>query len=89
MTGQSRRVVVGGISWRATFATLKHRDFRLCFVGQLVSLIGTWMQNTAQSWLVDQLIGSNALLVNVKGNTPPIMGNTFISQTAKTKSLLE
>src|ERR1035438_3198139 len=58
VTGQPRRVVVGGVSWRDTFAALKHRNFRLFFVGQLVSLIGTWMQNTAQSWLVYQLTGA-------------------------------
>jgi MFS family permease len=62
VTGQPRRVVVGGVSWRDTFAALKHRNFRLFFVGQLVSLIGTWIQNTAQSWLVYQLTGSKVML---------------------------
>src|SRR3989442_2659010 len=37
---------------------LNHRDFRLFWGGQLVSLIGTWMQSVAQSWLVLQLSGS-------------------------------
>jgi len=62
VTGHPRRVVVGGVTWRDTFAALKHRNFRLFFVGQLVSLIGTWMQSTAQSWLVYQLTGSKVLL---------------------------
>jgi MFS family permease len=31
---------------------LNHRDFRLFIIGQLISLIGTWMQSVAQSWLV-------------------------------------
>src|SRR5512141_2054670 len=62
VTGQPRRVVAGVLPWRQTFAALKHRNFRLFFVGQLVSLIGTWMQNTAQSWLVYQLTGSKLLL---------------------------
>src|SRR2546428_14069509 len=31
---------------------LNHRDFRVFWGGQLVSLIGTWMQSVAQSWLV-------------------------------------
>src|SRR6266699_838425 len=44
VTGQARRVVVGRVTWRDTFAALKHRNFRLFFVGQLVSLIGSWMQ---------------------------------------------
>jgi MFS family permease len=65
VTGQARRVVVGGVSWRNTFAALKHRNFRLFFAGQLVSLTGTWMQNTAQGWLVYQLTGSKALLGTV------------------------
>jgi predicted MFS family arabinose efflux permease len=58
-------VVVGGVSWRDTFAALRHRNFRLFFVGQLVSLTGSWMQNTAQGWLVYQLTGSKVLLGTV------------------------
>lgn len=38
-----------------TFAALRHRNFRLFWFGQLISLIGTWMQTTGQSWLVLQL----------------------------------
>jgi len=41
-----------------TFAALKHRNYRLFFGGQLISLIGTWMQNIAQAWLVYQLTNS-------------------------------
>jgi MFS family permease len=37
---------------------LNHRDFRLFMCGQLISLIGTWMQSVAQSWLVLDLTGS-------------------------------
>lgn len=65
VTGQPRRVVVGAVSWRDTFAALKHRNFRLFFAGQLVSLTGTWMQNTAQGWLVYQLTGSKIMLGSV------------------------
>ena len=36
----------------------RHRDFRLFWGGQLVSLIGTWMQSIGQSWLVLELTGS-------------------------------
>src|SRR5262249_23467057 len=36
----------------------RHRDFRLFWGGQLVSLIGTWMQSVGQSWLVPELTGS-------------------------------
>src|SRR5262249_57710763 len=37
---------------------LAHRDFRLFFAGQLVSLIGTWMQSVGQAWLVLELTNS-------------------------------
>jgi len=37
---------------------LRHRDFRLFWSGQLVSLIGTWMQSVGQAWLVLELTGS-------------------------------
>src|SRR5690348_4733133 len=37
---------------------LNHRDFRLFWVGQCVSLVGTWMQTVGQSWLVLELTGS-------------------------------
>jgi MFS family permease len=41
---------------------LRHRNFRLFYGGQVVSLVGTWMQIVAQSWLVYRLTGSSALL---------------------------
>ncbi|MDX9873390.1 MAG: MFS transporter [Spongiibacteraceae bacterium] len=41
---------------------LNHRDYRLFASGQLVSLIGTWMQTVAQSWLIYRLTDSAALL---------------------------
>ena len=44
------------------FRALQHRNFQLFIGGQLVSLIGTWMQSTAQLWLVYRLTGSAALL---------------------------
>src|SRR5580692_4026246 len=44
------------------FRALKHRNFQLFFAGQLVSLIGTWMQSTAQLWLVYKMTHSAALL---------------------------
>jgi MFS family permease len=62
LTGQPRRLVAGALEWRQTFAALGHRNFRLFFIGQLISLTGSWMQNTAQSWLVYQLTGSKLLL---------------------------
>ena len=44
---------------------LKHRNFQLFFSGQLISLIGTWMQTVAQSWLVYRITKSTLLLGEV------------------------
>jgi MFS family permease len=44
---------------------LRNRNFRVFVMGQLVSLIGTWMQSVAQSWLVYRLTGSAVLLGTV------------------------
>lgn len=42
--------------------SLQYRDFRLFFAGQFVSLCGSWMQQTAQSWLVYRLTGDPFML---------------------------
>ena len=47
---------------RRTFVALHHRNYRLFFFGQMISQIGTWMQLTAQAWLVLQLTHSALLL---------------------------
>jgi MFS family permease len=41
---------------------LRHPNYRLFFSGQLVSLVGTWMQQVAEAWLVYRLTGSAAML---------------------------
>lgn len=46
----------------AVFASLANHNYRLYFCGQALSLIGTWMQATAQAWLVLTLSGSAAVL---------------------------
>ncbi|HEY6766559.1 MAG TPA: MFS transporter [Candidatus Sulfotelmatobacter sp.] len=56
---------VGGLRWKAAGRALRHRNFQLFFSGQLISLIGTWMQTVAQSWLVYKLTGSGLLLGSV------------------------
>jgi MFS family permease len=55
-------------AWRA----LKHRNFRLFFGGQTISLVGTWMTRIATSWLVYRLTGSALLLgtVSFAGQIP-------------------
>ncbi len=45
-----------------TLRALGHRNFQLFFSGQLISLIGTWMQTIAEAWLVYRLTGSSLLL---------------------------
>jgi MFS family permease len=46
----------------ATLRALQYRNYRLFFAGQIISLIGTWMQNVAQAWLVYRITGSPVLL---------------------------
>src|SRR5580698_1892699 len=58
-------------SWRAR----RHRNFRLFFGGQTISLIGTWMTRVATSWLVYRLTGSALLLglVGFSGQIPTFL----------------
>jgi MFS family permease len=62
-----------------TFAALKHYNYRLWFYGQMVSLMGTWMQSTAQGYLIYQLTGSPAYLglVGFMGGIPAILFTLF------------
>lgn len=59
----------GGPQARRSFSLLvrsfRHRNFRLFFAGQFISLIGTWMQSVAVSWLVYRLTGSSLALGTV------------------------
>jgi MFS family permease len=61
------------------FRALRHRNFRLFFVGQLVSLVGTWMQMVAQSWLVLKLSNSPLMLgvVSFAGFMPIVLVALF------------
>ena len=58
-------------AWRA----LRHRNFRLFFGGQTISLIGTWMTRVATGWLVYRLTGSALLLgtVSFAGQIPTFL----------------
>ena len=60
------------LRWSETFAALKHYNYRLWFIGQMVSLMGTWMQATAQGYLIYQITRSpNYLgLVGFMGGVP-------------------
>src|SRR5450432_4191730 len=58
-------------AWRA----LRHRNFRLFFGGQSISLIGTWMTRVATSWLVYRLTRSPLMLgtVGFAGQVPTFL----------------
>src|SRR3954452_15973165 len=50
------------MKWPRVFAALESRNYRLYFIGQIVSLTGTWMTQTASLWLVYHLSSSPFLL---------------------------
>ena len=54
--------MVRQFSIRDTFASLKYPNYRLWFIGQLISLVGTWTQTTAQGYLIYQLTRSPEFL---------------------------
>src|SRR5512135_2985492 len=57
------------------FGALRHRNFRLFFFGQGTSMVGTWMQNIAQGWLVLELTNSPFYvgLVSALGSLPVLL----------------
>ena len=60
---------------RGALAALRHRNFRVFYAGQILSLCGTWMQSTAQGWLVLELTNSALLLgvVTAAGSLPSLV----------------
>jgi MFS family permease len=60
---------------QSAFGALRHRNFRLFFIGQLISLVGTWMQQVAQAWLVLTLTNSAFYvgLVGALGSLPVLL----------------
>jgi MFS family permease len=67
------------LRWQETFAALKHYNYRLWFAGQVVSLVGTWMQSTAQGYLIYQITHSPAYLglVGFVGGAPTLLFTLF------------
>lgn len=65
-------------------APFQHRNYRLYFVGQLVSLVGFWMQAIAQAWLVYRLTDSPLLLglVGFAGQGPMLLFTPFAGVVA-------
>lgn len=76
------------------FPALTHKNFRYFWTGQCVSLIGTWMQNTGQAWLVLTVTNSPLLLglVNALQFTPMFMfslfAGVFVDKFSKKKILI-
>src|ERR1051326_1303459 len=54
-----------GLRLPSALRALRHRNFQLFFSGQLISLVGTWMDTVAESWLIYRLTGSSILLGTV------------------------
>lgn len=74
----------------AAFGALRHRNFRLFYGGQLVSLAGTWMGATAQAWLVLVLTDSPFYvgLVGALGSFPVLLLALFAGTVADRMSKL-
>src|SRR5689334_5948976 len=81
------------ISFHGTRA-LRHRNYRLFFTGQLISLIGTWMQQVGEAWLVLQLTHDPLWLgiVSVAQFSPVILfglfGGLIADQLPKRRTLI-
>jgi MFS family permease len=64
----------------STFAALRHRNFRLFYGGQMISLTGSWMQSVAFSWLVLMLTNSSFYLGLVGAlQTLPVLLFSFLA----------
>ncbi|MFL5802544.1 MAG: MFS transporter [Roseiflexaceae bacterium] len=80
--------------WQRTFSALHYPNYRLWFQGQLVSMVGTWMQITAQGFLVFQLTHSTAYLgyVGFANGVPSLLfmlfGGVIADRVARRKLLV-
>ncbi|HUA00964.1 MAG TPA: MFS transporter [Candidatus Aquilonibacter sp.] len=74
----------GRSRFRDTIRSLKHRNFQLFFSGQLISLVGTWMDTVAEAWLVYRLTGSSLLLgtVTFAGQIPVLLASPIAGMVA-------
>lgn len=62
MTSTPTPQAPAGRRWPASMRSLAHRNFRLYFLGQAISILGSWIQQVSLSWLVYRITGSAALL---------------------------
>jgi MFS family permease len=91
---RSTRKDTGPSGTFGTFSALGHRNFRLFILGQGVSIVGTWMQTTAQAWLVLTLTNSPFLLgtISVLQWVPvtllSLVGGAFADRFAKRRVLI-
>jgi MFS family permease len=67
------------MEWKNLTRALRYRNYRLFFSGQMISLIGTWMQTIAMSWLVYRMTNSPFLLgvVGFSGQIPTLLISPF------------
>lgn len=78
----------------STFRALKYRNYRLFFIGQCISLIGTWIQQIAMSWLIYSLTKSPLLMgiIAFTGSLPSIIASplagVWIDRVDKHKALI-
>jgi MFS family permease len=83
-----------GFKWPDALRALRHRNYQLFFSGQLISLVGTWMDQVAESWLVYRLTGSALLLGTVAfaGQIPVFLlapiGGTVADRFSRRKILV-
>src|SRR5579883_2561890 len=81
-------------SWQFALRALRHRNYRLFFIGQGISLIGTWMTRLATSWLVYRVTDSAFLLglVNFAGQIPaffiPPLAGVWLDRVNRHKLLV-
>ena len=77
-----------------TFSSLRHRNFQLFVIGQLISNVGTWMQIIAQGWLVYRLSHSEQTLgvVGFAGAIPALLvspwGGVIVDRVSKRNLLV-
>jgi MFS family permease len=80
--------------FQRVFSSLKNRNYRLYWIGQSISLIGTWMQSTAQGWLILEMTNSSFYLgvVSALGMLPvlffSLFGGAIADRVPKRKLLL-
>ncbi|MFH1833168.1 MAG: MFS transporter [Candidatus Levyibacteriota bacterium] len=78
----------------SAFPAFKHRNYKLYFTGQFISLVGTWLQMVAQAWLVLQLTHSAFLigLVSALGSIPilifSLFGGVIVDRFSKKKIIM-